>query len=218
MPADAGPLLLLLMLLMLLLLLPTAAAPRRRAGKGGTGDTWHFKDMKNGRDVAVKFIKRPLPKVLQTNILREFTGREGWLTDGQGAGGGWGPPPGEQLWLWAWAGSGWCPCGAEQACLEAAGPVRQAAAGAAAGGPSVCMSLHVAVAYFSSSPACLPCSPASGSAPALPHNPQIQADLGFGHSNVIKAFEAVLTPSHLCLGGGGVGKWGWLQRWRQGQG
>ena len=43
------------------------------AGQGGTGDTWHFKDLKNGRDVAVKFIKRPLPKVLQTNILREFT-------------------------------------------------------------------------------------------------------------------------------------------------
>jgi serine/threonine-protein kinase SRK2 len=28
---------------------------------------------------------------------------------------------------------------------------------------------------------------------------QIQAELGFGHGNVIKAYEAVLTPSHLCL-------------------
>lgn len=72
----------------------------KHLGQGGTGDTWHFKDVKNGRDVAVKFIKRPLPKVLQTNILREFT---------------------------------------------------------------------------------------------------IQADLGFGHEHVIKAYEAVLTPSHLCL-------------------
>ena len=60
------------------------------AGKGGTGDTWHFKDMKNGRDVAVKFIKRPLPKVLQTNILREFTVRGGRRRGGGrgGAGGG----------------------------------------------------------------------------------------------------------------------------------
>ncbi|PRW57692.1 Serine threonine- kinase SAPK9 [Chlorella sorokiniana] len=72
----------------------------KHLGQGGTGDTWHFKDLKNGRDVAVKFIKRPLPKVLQTNILREFT---------------------------------------------------------------------------------------------------IQADLGFGHEHVIKAYEAVLTPTHLCL-------------------
>ncbi len=30
---------------------------------------------------------------------------------------------------------------------------------------------------------------------------QIQADLGFGHEHVIKAYEAVLTPTHLCLGG-----------------
>ena len=28
---------------------------------------------------------------------------------------------------------------------------------------------------------------------------QIQADLGEGHENVIKAFEALLTPTHLCL-------------------
>lgn len=56
-------------------LAPAANAPASfpAAGQGGTGDTWHFKDLKNGRDVAVKFIKRPLPKVLQTNILREFT-------------------------------------------------------------------------------------------------------------------------------------------------
>ena len=29
---------------------------------------------------------------------------------------------------------------------------------------------------------------------------QIQADLGWGHEHVIKAYEAVLTPTHLCLG------------------
>lgn len=28
---------------------------------------------------------------------------------------------------------------------------------------------------------------------------QIQAELGFGHENVIKAYEAILTPEHLCL-------------------
>lgn len=28
---------------------------------------------------------------------------------------------------------------------------------------------------------------------------QIQAELGFGHDNVIKAYEAILTPQHLCL-------------------
>lgn len=50
-----------------------AAAVCVPAGQGGTGDTWQFKDLSSGRDVAVKFIKRPLPKVLQTNILREFT-------------------------------------------------------------------------------------------------------------------------------------------------
>ncbi|KAI3434633.1 hypothetical protein D9Q98_002700 [Chlorella vulgaris] len=69
-------------------------------GQGGTGDTWLFKETATGAEVAVKFIKRPLPKVLQTNILREFT---------------------------------------------------------------------------------------------------IQADLGFGHEHVIKAYEALLTPTHLCL-------------------
>lgn len=71
-----------------------------RAGKGGTGDTWLYKDLTTGQEVAVKFIKRPLPKVLLTNIVREF---------------------------------------------------------------------------------------------------QIQAELGTGHAGVIKAYEAVLTPTSLCL-------------------
>jgi len=69
-------------------------------GKGGTGDTWSFRHKPSGEEVAVKFIRRPLPKVLEKNITREFT---------------------------------------------------------------------------------------------------IQADLGEGHQNVIKAYEAVLTPNYLCL-------------------
>eukprot|EP00887_Chlorella_sp_A99_P003726 scaffold7.g3726.t1 len=73
---------------------------QKHLGRGGTGDTWAFKDLRSGEVVAVKFIKRPLPKVLLQNIQREFT---------------------------------------------------------------------------------------------------IQADLGFGHGNVIKAYEALLTPTHLCL-------------------
>ena len=47
--------------------------PVKHLGRGGTGDTWLFKDIKTGKDVAIKFIKRPLPKVLHQNILREFT-------------------------------------------------------------------------------------------------------------------------------------------------
>ena len=43
------------------------------AGKGGTGDTWAFKDTRSGEVVAIKFLKRPLPKVLVENIKREFT-------------------------------------------------------------------------------------------------------------------------------------------------
>jgi serine/threonine-protein kinase SRK2 len=43
------------------------------AGKGGTGDTWCFKDLRNGEEVAIKLIKRPLPKLLLQNITREFT-------------------------------------------------------------------------------------------------------------------------------------------------
>lgn len=45
------------------------------SGKGGTGDTWCFREKKTGTLVAIKFIKRPLPKVLLQNIQREFTVR-----------------------------------------------------------------------------------------------------------------------------------------------
>lgn len=45
----------------------------KHLGKGGTGDTWLCKNPKTQALVAIKFIKRPLPRVLMPNILREFT-------------------------------------------------------------------------------------------------------------------------------------------------
>lgn len=45
------------------------------AGRGGTGDTWAFLDKRSGEEVAIKFLKRPLPKVLLENIKREFAVR-----------------------------------------------------------------------------------------------------------------------------------------------
>ena len=47
-------------------------------GRGGTGDTYLFKDKATGEDVAIKLMKRPLPKVIMPNILREI--RVGQLT------------------------------------------------------------------------------------------------------------------------------------------
>lgn len=44
-------------------------------GRGGTGDTWAFLDKRSGEEVAIKFLKRPLPKVLLENIKREFAVR-----------------------------------------------------------------------------------------------------------------------------------------------
>ncbi|KAK9809119.1 hypothetical protein WJX72_009585 [[Myrmecia] bisecta] len=41
-------------------------------GRGGTGDTWLFKDIKTEELVAMKLIKRPIPKVIMPNILREI--------------------------------------------------------------------------------------------------------------------------------------------------
>lgn len=62
---------------------PKAAAPDpmlaktheyiKQLGKGGTGDTGLFKDLSTGEEVAIKLIKRPLPKVIMPNILREVT-------------------------------------------------------------------------------------------------------------------------------------------------
>ena len=109
------------------------------------------------------------------------------------------------------------PCGERVACR---GGGRQAAAGVAgwADGPPLRLVACRRVRQQQDAPFSSPVCPAPASARLPCPLQQIQADLGFGHSNVIKAYEAVLTPSHLCLGGWGVGKWGWLQMWRQGQG
>ena len=41
-------------------------------GRGGTGDTWLFNDRATGEEVAIKLVKRPVPKVIQPNLLREI--------------------------------------------------------------------------------------------------------------------------------------------------
>lgn len=51
-------------------------------GRGGTGDTHLYKDRANGEEVAIKLVKRPVPKVVQPNLLREIrvrTLRQGCL-------------------------------------------------------------------------------------------------------------------------------------------
>lgn len=52
----------------------------QQLGKGGTGDTGLFKDLQSGEEVAIKLIKRPLPKVIMPNILREVTVRGPFVT------------------------------------------------------------------------------------------------------------------------------------------
>ncbi|EIE25720.1 kinase-like protein [Coccomyxa subellipsoidea C-169] len=45
----------------------------KELGRGGTGETFLYKDKQNNNElVAVKLIRRPLPKVIQANILREI--------------------------------------------------------------------------------------------------------------------------------------------------
>jgi serine/threonine-protein kinase SRK2 len=130
-----------------LVCLATLSAPLRpslSAGRGGTGDTWAFKHIPSGEDVAVKFIKRPIPKVLLPSITREFVVRP------------------------------------------------------------------LAPTFFKPAPRLPPCRPplsahcslfiAFSTQPLSAFLPaQIQAELGFGHQNVIKAYEAILTRTHLCL-------------------
>eukprot|EP00884_Botryococcus_braunii_P002617 jgi/Botrbrau1/12356/Bobra.0239s0007.2 len=41
-------------------------------GKGGTGETWLYQDRVTGEEVAVKLMRRPLPKVIEPNIQREI--------------------------------------------------------------------------------------------------------------------------------------------------
>lgn len=48
----------------------------RFLGRGGTGDTHLYKEKATGELVAIKLVKRPIPKVLQPNLLREI--KVGW--------------------------------------------------------------------------------------------------------------------------------------------
>lgn len=41
-------------------------------GKGGTGETWLYQDRVTGEEVAIKLMRRPLPKVIEPNIQREI--------------------------------------------------------------------------------------------------------------------------------------------------
>ena len=55
--------------------------------QGGTGQTLLYKEKATGEQVAIKLIKRPIPKVIMPNILREISVRAptvacsscGWL-------------------------------------------------------------------------------------------------------------------------------------------
>ncbi len=40
-------------------------------GEGGSGETWLCKDLKTGEERAVKFIQRPIPKVVLPMINHE---------------------------------------------------------------------------------------------------------------------------------------------------
>ena len=46
-------------------------------GRGGTGDAHLYEDKADGQRVAIKLMKRPLPKVIMPNILREIKVRPG---------------------------------------------------------------------------------------------------------------------------------------------
>lgn len=41
-------------------------------GRGGTGDTHLYIDRASGEEVAIKLVKRPVPKLVQPNLLREI--------------------------------------------------------------------------------------------------------------------------------------------------
>lgn len=49
--------------------------PIKFLGRGGTCDTWLFKDKVSSELVAIKLVRRPLPPVLVQNVLREITVR-----------------------------------------------------------------------------------------------------------------------------------------------
>ena len=41
-------------------------------GKGGHGEIWLFRNKATGEEVAIKLIKRPIPKLVMPDILREI--------------------------------------------------------------------------------------------------------------------------------------------------
>lgn len=47
----------------------------KKLGSGGCGDTSLYRERSTGELVAIKLIKRPLPSIVQNNILREITVR-----------------------------------------------------------------------------------------------------------------------------------------------
>lgn len=49
-------------------------------GEGGSGETWLMEDNASGALVAVKLIKRPIPKVLHEMILHEILVRPIYLS------------------------------------------------------------------------------------------------------------------------------------------
>jgi hypothetical protein len=50
----------------------------KHLGTGGTGDVYLYREKSSGQLVAAKLIKRPLPRVIMPNILREVLVRDGY--------------------------------------------------------------------------------------------------------------------------------------------
>lgn len=55
--------------------LPPKPPSPNHAGRGGTSDTWLFQDKATKEAVAIKLMRRPIPPVLETSLLREITVR-----------------------------------------------------------------------------------------------------------------------------------------------
>jgi hypothetical protein len=52
-------------------------------GEGGSGETWLCKDTKSGDEFAIKFIVRPIPKVVLPMIFHEVKVRASGAADGR---------------------------------------------------------------------------------------------------------------------------------------
>lgn len=117
---------------------------------GGTGLTYLAENRKTKELVAIKLIKRPIPKVLETNILREI------VVSSQSAG------------------------GPSQAVQDTSAMISKSESSCANSCP-----WHL----FQS----------QGQDQTLQCVLQIQANLGEGHVNIINAYEAILTETHLAL-------------------